>query len=1271
MNEKSISKDILSDLTLLIEKNEISAKDFENFVNLLKSEEVKNYLEALSKGSKAEQALRETFFTNNSKFAQYLFKDVFPEVNQEGGFLDYLIKADREEISLEIKPLYDGILIKEKAGKVFQKIKKRTLDPKDHKKQILKYLEGTREFVVLTNLEDWYFFSKSYSLDEECNYFGSAKLFDLLKDYKQVDDFWYYLDKKEDLSIREPLDKKFYESLRNWVNECSKVKFICDKKKKTELIINLINKFIFIQSLDKFWVISKDSILNDWQNTERKWISKEKLKFLQKFFEEINDFFFEYYDTELFIEVIEKKTILDYIDNNQSNINLFYEKLNLILGIDYGVTAKGWIPGIIQYNYRRIDEDILGKAYETFLAEIRKEQGIFYTPRFVTQYIVESAIGKGFNHLVEKLIENLKSEAYENCFPLLEKLFSIKILDPACGSGSFLIKSLKYIWKQYLKILKILEENYKNLSKYVDSIKRPKDIEDKFKLILKLREILNSNNKRKLISQIILRHIHGNDLDANAINIAKLNLWLEAIKLAPRDFQYDRLPSDTNHILPNLTINLSVGNSLVGLPNKEVLRFFKISNFAELTKLFELREKYILNPENIDIINEFDKIQSGIREKLGPKFEEFLINNGLPGIISDQTIPLSWVLEYWHCFLSEHLSEKSEEEYGFDIIVGNPPWGAKLDSIHEFLKYHFTDVVKGQYDSFNVFTYHNIRDLLKTKGTLNYIIPNELCLEEVNEPLRKYLLQYHILEITNLGLGIFDDVTKPSMVLRFEKRLKENDDQIQIFVGLPKDKKHNIKDDIIKLKEIIKNNCFSRNQEDFIKNDQFKFDIFSHPIDNEIKEVIRNNNFKPLKAYLSNGRGIDTNKSGTYFICPNCGVYNPPFGVGKALKNEKPCANQNCDFIFQKTQVREYESEDFILKLDYQEGEHHAPGYIGEDLQRFYFKRNPRLFRYYGDVVDEPEFFEYSYIMWKDHDLYTDEKLLWRKVSTGNLPQVMVYDGFLVTNQQIYIFKKNANVQHISIYFYLAILTSRLIHYYYLKEFGDPDKEVLPHFTQSKIKKFPIPLPDTEIDIYKDLINNTKQIIDQIAEFQEIPLKDFWDILSSKPYSITDTFEKFISLYAPNPTDKIYQFKGIQPNEIKNEYLFKENGEWLEVYSLKKKDNREILLFKIRFISKIIRTYIMEILKSSKIQQKKELWDRFKNIKIPRFIQSLKSNEKEISKLFNEYNSILERNCDLIEKIDETFSKMEENIFFLYNITDPKSRNRIIEIANANKFKIF
>lgn len=106
MSKNNELKNILIDLEKLFKEDEIKAEDFKSFIHSLKSNEVKNYLTGLTEGSKPEQILREIFFTFNAKFSKHLFKNIFPEVSQEEGFIDYLIKDNREEISVEIKPLY-------------------------------------------------------------------------------------------------------------------------------------------------------------------------------------------------------------------------------------------------------------------------------------------------------------------------------------------------------------------------------------------------------------------------------------------------------------------------------------------------------------------------------------------------------------------------------------------------------------------------------------------------------------------------------------------------------------------------------------------------------------------------------------------------------------------------------------------------------------------------------------------------------------------------------------------------------------------------------------------------------------------------------------------------------------------------------------------------------------------------------------------------------------------------------------------------------------
>lgn len=296
--------------------------------------------------------------------------------------------------------------------------------------------------------------------------------------------------------------------MKEWVSQLSNVRFIVKEDEKTKLIINLINKFIFIQSLDKFWVIDKNYIGEEWSRIERRWASKDKARILVKFFEEINEYFYELYDTELFRIAEENKTIIDYIDKSQENIDLLYEKTKNILGINYGSDIGSWIPGIIQYNFRRIDEDILGKSYETFLAEIRKEHGIYYTPKYITQYIINNTVEILFNKRIEEISQNLKSGKYENCAHLINNFFSIKILDPACGSGSFLIKVLRLIWSKYNELFNIIDEEYRKYSDFKGKLIRTDEIETIFQKLLNLIQTIGFSDKRTLISKIIVRHIY-------------------------------------------------------------------------------------------------------------------------------------------------------------------------------------------------------------------------------------------------------------------------------------------------------------------------------------------------------------------------------------------------------------------------------------------------------------------------------------------------------------------------------------------------------------------------------------------------------------------------------------------------------------------------------------------------------------------------------------------------------------------------------------------
>ena len=163
------------------------------------------------------------------------------------------------------------------------------------------------------------------------------------------------------------LDKRFFESLKIWVGKLSEVKFDLDEQTKIENIIHLLNKFIFIQTLDDFFVIDARWIKTNWDEMERKWKAKGKYQVLKKYFDEIDNWFYEYYDTELF-----RGNILEHVKMDETNIEKLYNSLQIVLGVTGWQTTFRGIAGVMQYNFRFIDEDIFGKACN-YLFEFLKE----------------------------------------------------------------------------------------------------------------------------------------------------------------------------------------------------------------------------------------------------------------------------------------------------------------------------------------------------------------------------------------------------------------------------------------------------------------------------------------------------------------------------------------------------------------------------------------------------------------------------------------------------------------------------------------------------------------------------------------------------------------------------------------------------------------------------------------------------------------------------------------------------------------------------------
>jgi len=725
---------ILEDLRYLFNKEEIRQEELDDVLQILKSDEVKSYIQSLRFGSKPETALRESFIAGKSVLLKYLFGEALPEV-RSNGFIDYLIKDEMGRgIALELKPLFEADVEFDKAGKpILKRLRQKKIVPEVYLEQILKYIqEGEAKFVILTNLKDWFFYSKELS-PKEAKPFCTISFFELIKEYDVIGNMIDYLERKGFESVKYELDKRFLESLKTWVKKLSDVEFIVDENRKLELIIGLINKFIFIQTLDDYGVIEFNWIKKRWNYHEQMWQRKGKLMVLEKFFNEVDDWFYLYYDTELF-----KEKMLPYIKKDEENIDKLYGNLQLVLGL-----KSDALKGIRQYNFKYIDEDVLGKAYETFLGEIRKEEGIYYTPKYITQYIAENTVGKVFDELLSEIREKLMSEEFEKVKDLVSKFISVRVLDPACGSGSFLIKAVRIIFNKYKELIQIINQCHKRYLNYKGSLDLPQENTVKAEILSSIKDMIGPNSDRELIARILVRHIHGVDLDKRALEVAKVNIWLEAIKLAPKEFRYDKLPPDTNYILPGLEMNLCNGDSVVGLPDEITINYLHGKYKPEIAKLFDLRREYLSNPMNPQLVDQISEIKSIIRKELDAAFENYLKTKGLSSDICNKTRPLHWAMEFWYLYFNESGDPLPYEERGAHVVLGNPPYERiqtlkkKLPAYVDYLNISYESAFKN-YDLAVIFIEKGFK-LLRKDGEFGYIVTSKFMQADYGKAIRGLL----------------------------------------------------------------------------------------------------------------------------------------------------------------------------------------------------------------------------------------------------------------------------------------------------------------------------------------------------------------------------------------------------------------------------------------------------------------------------------------------------------------------------------------------------
>ena len=582
---------------------------------------IEKYLLDLKNGSKPESAAEDLFTA--------LCKDVlgFQPTRQVGvmeGYVDFMLSERLgEPLPLELKPLFqrDGP----------DALWRADANPKNHVAQVKKYLRD-HEYLILTDLRTaWLYCARDFFFENKP--FADLPFVDFLKSCRDTRSVLDTLRRAEDTAEKPELEQQFFEDLKIWFNEFDKVKW-ARPELAAESIILLINKLIFARTIEDFGLVPYRFTQDEYVRQTQRWEAKGAHRIIPKFLDEFEDFFDEYYDTEIF-----SARVWDRLDKDPANLQRFCEKLNFVLGVN--TWDQTFSRGIVHYNYRRIDEDIFGKSYEMFLASNRKDEGIYYTPAGITGPMADSLVNSLAGKLVDEICAAVGSQKcdFKRADQLMAQLAEIRVADTACGSGGFLIKVLRCFWQQYQRIdsacawaQRILKPD--NGEMFLAEM--PPNVE----AALAFRRQHNFDTRRILIAQILLRHIFGVDKDPGAIEVAKTNIWKEAVKLSPADYNYRELKTDVVKILPNLELNFHCADSLVDVELEKQATWLAEYHQAELKKLAELRARYIANPMLHEPLDE----ALALRKKVRAGFIEHFQTENLP------CEPGGFALHFWPCW---------------------------------------------------------------------------------------------------------------------------------------------------------------------------------------------------------------------------------------------------------------------------------------------------------------------------------------------------------------------------------------------------------------------------------------------------------------------------------------------------------------------------------------------------------------------------------------------------------------------------------------------
>lgn len=461
----------------------------------------------------------------------------------------------------------------------------------------------------------------------------------------------------------------------------------------------------------------------------------------------------------------------------------------------------------------QVDVNILGHIFENSLNEIesvnaeiegvefdkqktkRKKDGVFYTPKYITKYIVDNTVGKlcaekkaELKIVDEEYTKNRKGRTTAKLKELRDQLenyrnwlLQITICDPACGSGAFLNQALDFLIKEH---------------HYIDELQT---------------SLLGGGFVFPDIENTVLENnIFGVDLNEESVEIAKLSLWLRTAQ--PR------------RKLNDLSSNIKCGNSLIDSK----------------------------------------------------------------AVVGDKAF--KWEDEFPHVFAKG----------GFDVVIGNPPYGAELnESCVKFIEKNYKSF-EYQVNSYVIF-YEKGIDILKTNGILGYITPATFTYQHYFKNIREIFNNLTILSVAKYFYEVFEDADIGDSVSWIVKKSENKNRKIEVVKCLKKINALNLITSLINYSDVVnKDGTYNLNESNL-----------------DIQKIIS----KGLK------------------LGDLCQIV---VGI-KPYQTNKGKPKQTREIVSSKIFTSNYKKDDSYINC-----------VIGKDFHRYKFLQEPEMYISYGEWLAEP-----------------------------------------------------------------------------------------------------------------------------------------------------------------------------------------------------------------------------------------------------------------------------------------------------------------------------